>query len=125
MPGKNVDNMPTSYDEAHARLAGNHFRRIANNTALTCDNLAERTPISLVLHATRIVTWTQDGTVTLNSGGYQTVTTKARMNAALHGTRFGVTQKDFRWFVWDRVTDATFDFEDHSTWNLDRDLIPR
>ena len=49
---------------------------------------------------TRIVAWDGD-TVTLNSDGWQTVTTKRKMNQAANQfcLRFGVHQKAGEWFV--------------------------
>ena len=50
--------------------------------------------------STRIVSW-DDNTVTLNSGGWQTATTKNKMNQAANqfGLGFGVYQRKGDWFV--------------------------
>ena len=42
---------------------------------------------------------TDKGVVTLDSGGYQTLTTKDRMNRVLEDAGYSVFQKDFRWYV--------------------------
>ena len=49
---------------------------------------------------TDIVTW-KNGKVTLNSDGWETVTTKRKMNQASNqfGLRFDVYQDNFQWFV--------------------------
>lgn len=49
---------------------------------------------------TPVVEWT-DKTVTLRSGGYETVTTKRKMNQAANqfGLGFAVWQQDWQWFV--------------------------
>ena len=51
-------------------------------------------------HSTAIVTYDAE-TVTLDSGGWQTVTTKRKMNQAARqfSLGFSVTQRDFEWFV--------------------------
>ena len=51
-------------------------------------------------HSTNVVSW-DDEYIILDSGGWQTVTTKLRMNQASiqFGLPFGVYQKDFKWFV--------------------------
>ena len=51
-------------------------------------------------HDTNIVEFTPD-TITLNSGGWQTATTKRRMNetASAYGLDFWVSQEDFKWWV--------------------------
>jgi hypothetical protein len=52
----------------------------------------------LKLHATDVITWTPDGKIILNSGGYRTHTTKDRMNGFLPaGIR--VYQKNFNWYI--------------------------
>ena len=51
---------------------------------------------------TEIVKWAGK-TVTLDSGGWETVTTKRKMNQAARqfGLHYGVFQKDFDWYVED------------------------
>ena len=69
-----------------------------NNTSI-CDDDRE---VIVTLHSTTIVVYNRLAeTVTLNSGGWQTVTTKARMNqvAKHYGLPFGVYQQNHEWFV--------------------------
>lgn len=49
---------------------------------------------------TNIVQWS-DGVVTLDSGGWETVTTKRKMNQASNqfGLGFSVYQRNHKWFV--------------------------
>lgn len=51
-------------------------------------------------HATIVVRW-NDKRIILNTGGYETVTTKTRMNQASnqYGLGYSVYQKDHQWFV--------------------------
>jgi len=54
------------------------------------------------LHSTDIVDVdTKDNTITLNTGGWNTVTTKERMNAVLRAVNspYHVYQRDFQWYV--------------------------
>ena len=55
---------------------------------------------SVIYTSTAIVSWDND-TITLRSGGWETVTTKRKMNQASHqfGLGFGVYQRDYTWFV--------------------------
>jgi hypothetical protein len=79
---------------------------VRRNTRLTEYVDGKRT---LRLHATDIITWTADGKIILNSGGWHTHTTKERINSALPlGVR--VYQKDFKWYV--TQNDKTVDFVD-------------
>lgn len=69
--------------------------------------------IAVRLHATEVVTHWEDDQVTLNSGGYRTVTTKARMNAYLP-TRYSVRSHRGVWKVHYR--------EDDGQWNAGVDF---
>ena len=71
-------------------------------------------------HQTNIVTW-KDGKVTLNSDGWQTVTTKRKMNQASHqfALGFGVYQKDYDWFV-DLPNGETVPYQDNMTFSTSR-----
>jgi hypothetical protein len=54
----------------------------------------------------------RDDTITLDSGGYRTTTTKDRMNRALTGTPYMVYQKKGDWFVRDADNDKEIPFTD-------------
>ena len=56
--------------------------------------------MAVVLHGTTVVSW-DETTVTLNSGGWRTVTTKARMNQASneYGLGYTVWQDRGKWYV--------------------------
>lgn len=82
------------YHNAQLELARgrNGRRKIANNTYLypVNDGIAVR------LHATNVVVIHPDNTYTLNSGGWQTVTTKARLNEYSPAR---VCQRNGIWYV--------------------------
>lgn len=85
-------------------------RKHSNNTWLERKGEA----IVMTLHATDIVTVVPSGQITLNSGGWQTPTTKSRINDALHelGVRFaGVSQAKHVWYFcgWHYVDGACRD----------------
>jgi hypothetical protein len=68
-------------------------RKIGNNT------YAEILPdgsVGIMLHSTYVVKIHADGTYTLNSGGWQTLTTKDRINQ--YSPR-RVYQRNFHWFI--------------------------
>jgi hypothetical protein len=69
--------------------------KIANNTY---DVVYSDTKHAIRLHDTDIITF-DNGKIILNSGGWQTHTTKARMNQYLSG--ISIVQEDFDWFVID------------------------
>lgn len=60
----------------------------------------EEAELCVQYHSTIVVKW-NDEKIVLNSGGWRTNTTKARMNQASNEFRLGyqVYQKDYEWFV--------------------------
>lgn len=79
-----------TYEIANERLGKRDRRKIANNTYL---ERRDDSTIALRLHATDVVTF-RPGTITLDSGGWRTVTTKNRINYALP-----VWSKAGTWYV--------------------------
>lgn len=67
------------YQTLDTRLTGRckDSRKVANHTYL----VRRGESIALKLHQTDVVTFHQDGTIQLNSGGWQTYTTKERISA--------------------------------------------
>jgi hypothetical protein len=70
--------------------------RVAANTEIvrTTDH-----SIGVSLHGTVVVAFNADGSVALNSGGYRTATTKARINSALRRSLWRVAQVGGKWFL--------------------------
>lgn len=65
------------YQQAVETLRNRESKKIGNNTFLKrrrCESVA------LMLHTTDIITWKPDGTTVIDSGGWKTATTKARLN---------------------------------------------
>jgi hypothetical protein len=108
-----------TYEEANAVLTGRcqEQRKVGNNTWLIRrgDNIAVR------LHRTDVVTYMPDGTIRLNTGGWQSVTTKARM---CEYTPLSVSQRDWEWYVSarnpdhvnERYPDITMTSEENPWW---------
>ena len=95
--------VPRSYEAAATFLAGARskgYRPVANNTYLH----EVGGEIALRLHATDVVVYHEDGSVTLNSGGWRTVTTKDRISAALGDFPVSVGSDKGEWFIY-RVKD--------------------
>ena len=90
-------------------------KRIGNNTIKYTDRHGVE---HIRLHDTDIVSYHPDGTMTIDSGGWQTRTTKDRINEYLpdHVTLY---QKNFTWFLDVRSVDGehmeTVPFEDGMT----------
>ena len=74
--------------EGSAKLAGNNTLRFETRDGAVC----------FKLHKTVVVTRHSDGRVTLNSGGWRTVTTKARMNE--HARPYRVASDRGVWTVY-------------------------
>ena len=84
-----------------------------SNTAVeTLDNGLES---RVTLHGNHIATYFHaDRKLQIFDGGWQSNTTKSRLNALCFelATGFGVFQKNWEWFLNDRITDTVKDFED-------------
>lgn len=97
------------YAKAKRYLGSLAARKLANNTYVVelTDN-----QVGVKLHNTVIVTFWSDGPIGLNSGGYHTVTTKARMNAVLEGTGYSIAAKRGDWWVHDVHTGRNIPYVD-------------
>ena len=93
----------TNYDRAAAQIKNRDSKKVGNNTYLIAGNDC----IHVRLHATNIVTLHKDGRIAFNSGGWQTVTTKDRMNQYMPDGMY-IGQKNFVWYVYDRRDDHSF-----------------
>jgi hypothetical protein len=82
-----------TYASACDKLNGRDSRKVGNNTYL--ERINSET-VAVRLHRTHVVTIHADGSYTLNSGGWRTVTTKSRINDYAPAR---VTQRAGEWFV--------------------------
>lgn len=98
--------IPETYEEARALLDDQERWKVAHNTWLVDNDY--NGSIGVVLHRTEIITYRRDGTVMLDSGGHQTVTTKQRMNLFTPYS-IRVWQTDWEWFVSDRHGERPFE----------------
>lgn len=73
---------------------GNRMRRkVGNNTYA---EIFQDGTVGIMLHSTYVVKIHPDNTYTLNSGGWQTLTTKDRINQY---SPKRVYQRDYQWYV--------------------------
>lgn len=79
-------------------------RKVGNNTYA---EILHDGSVGIMLHSTYVVKIHEDNTYTLNSGGWQTLTTKDRINQ--YSPRY-VYQKNFEWFV--KINDKSYPFMD-------------
>lgn len=88
-----------SYIEAVSRLKKGRpnqaSRKVGNNTYLEQDVIGEC--IHLRLHRTRILSWYADGRITVQTNGWQTKTTKDRLNSFLPAPFYIQTRKIVKW----------------------------
>tara|TARA_R110002012_G_scaffold316336_1_gene531167 strand:+ start:35 stop:352 length:318 start_codon:yes stop_codon:yes gene_type:complete len=92
-------------------LAKTRKRKLANNTYLT---VREDGGFGIKLHKTEVVIHYPDRVV-LDSGGWLTVTTKARMNEF---TDLSIYQDNYQWFVDGIVSNTSIPFADGMTIQL-------
>ena len=79
-------------------------RKVGNNTYA---EILHDDTVAIRLHNTDVVKINPNGTYTLNSGGWQTVTTKDRINQY---SPVKVYQRKFEWFV--NINDKEYPFMD-------------
>ena len=87
----------------------------SNTTVFTTDNGLEST---VYLHGNHIATYFHaERTLQIFDGGWQSNTTKSRLNALLSEFKpqFGVFQKNWTWYVSDRLRQAVMPFNDGFT----------
>lgn len=108
---------PKNYADALAVLAGRTSVRLGNNTHLLAINervysaghiTEERITVAVNLHDTNIVKFYEDGRITLHTGGWQTVTTKDRINEFISGR---VYQKKHAWFYVGHNVEGAIDWD--------------
>lgn len=92
-----------SYQEAKNVIGNRESKKLANNTYLVHVQDPDRPSIGKVdlavrLHNTYIVIFRQDGKVVLNSGGWQTLTTRDRMNRYIPEP-WRISQTQGIWYV--------------------------
>jgi hypothetical protein len=96
-------------DDLRAFLGARDARKLAHNTWIERDG----DDVAVRLHATRILTFHADGSFTVNSGGWRTVTTKQRLNA-LMPAGYRVFSERYAWKL--STPGGVYDFEDGDTW---------
>jgi len=90
----------TTYQELDRILVKDRTKTIGNNTTA---HRGDDGVIYVYLHGHNIVDLHRDGLVMMRDCGYQTVTTKERLNQFCP-LPYRVSQKDHRWFVVDVKT---------------------
>lgn len=87
MSYRGLDLQSGTYDAARALLRKRTRRNIGNNTRLSAVDVSPHDGLShayaVTLHSTDIYTMRADGWAVVNTGGWETVTTFARLNALL------------------------------------------
>ena len=83
-----------NYEEAN-KLLGNKQVKRTGETATTIERL-DSTTIGIRYHSTIVVRIHADGSYTLDNGGWQTLTTKKRINKY---TPVQIWQEQFTWYL--------------------------
>tara|TARA_R110002050_G_scaffold125325_1_gene244893 strand:- start:915 stop:1322 length:408 start_codon:yes stop_codon:yes gene_type:complete len=114
---------PTNYNDAldivtrkGKRVSeGSFSRRVSPNTTFNITIEVLNAPIRCVYHGSDVVTWHSDGTAELDHHGWQTVTTKRRMNQC----GFNVYQSKHEWYITTQA--GTFAWGDDNRIMIDTD----
>lgn len=109
MARKTLDAIPTTF-KAAVQLLGNRLERtIGHNTRL---RVSDSEQLELVYHSTAIARYYPDGAVKLYTGGFRTVSTKARLDRLAQAAGFRLRQRDREWTLEGISTDAIVRFYD-------------
>ena len=92
-----------NYAEAYALVAGKNNRKSRKLENNTYGYIEYDGSVSVELHSTKVVTLYANGLVKLASGGWQTVTTKDRMNRY---SPVSVRQRKGEWYVMSTCADG-------------------
>lgn len=105
-----ISNVPGSYQDAVNFLNGKTTRNVPSVRSTKIVKLNDN-QVAMYYHNTPVVTWSKDK-VELNSGGYRSVTTKARINQGLIGYRAYVYQHKHLWYLHCQDGNVTIPFTD-------------
>ncbi len=84
-----------NYFAAQTFLGGRHERTVPGIRSTRVERITE-SAIALIYHGTRVVTYLNNGTFVLQSGGWHTNTTKTRINDYSPAR---VYQRNFNWYI--------------------------
>jgi hypothetical protein len=103
--------VPGSGNDVYRRLLalsnGRYRRKIDNNTYLfNHDNGGPYHRLAVHLHHTDVVVAYPDGRVVVDTGGWQTSTTRDRITKYIDGTGWSIFQQKGTWYWFNRRTNA-------------------
>ena len=107
---------PLTYWECKSLLGNRATRNICNNTHISWidpegeDRVGK---IGLMLHRTYVIQYKENGDIILNSGGWQTVTTKDRLNNYVRG--ISVYSNKGEWVICNNTDHVEYEYEDNMT----------
>jgi hypothetical protein len=96
-----------NYDSLNRFVGGKEMKKLGNNTIV--HKIDEKT-IGVKYHRTDIIKIDQDNTVILNTNGWETTTTKDRLNQFLRCRGYHIFQKKGIWYLSGK--EDTFKYED-------------
>ena len=110
---------PATYPDAASVLGTRDSRKLANNTRLV--RLWGNDGIAVKLHSTNVVTFRPNGDIVLRTGGWNTLTTRDRINRVLRGNYTGQwsigTERGTLYLYRRRINDADLREWDRFAWH--------
>ena len=99
-------------------IDGRESKKIGNNTIV---HRLDDDTVAVKYHRTNILKINSNNVVTISTGGWETITTKDRLNQFLGCRGFSIFQKKGTWYI--RGNDKTFEYEDGIKISANGDLI--
>lgn len=94
------------YYSSLSRFIGDKSSKILGNNTVV--RRIDADTVAIKYHNTDILTISQDDTIKINTNGYETVTTKDRLNQFLRCKGFYIFQKKGVWYISDRKDTAAY-----------------
>lgn len=91
-----------TYQKLQEKIKNRETKKLANNTYI----VREGDSLAVRLHSTNILSFSPDNTITINSGGWKTVTTKSRINEYLGNP--SISQDRGLWYWWTSGNQSTW-----------------
>lgn len=98
-------NYQKALNELNSKVRNRDTKKIANNTYLIRDN----DQIHVQLHGTYVITFHSDGAVETHTGGWETVTTKDRINSYIDN--FSIFSLKGNWCIRDLRTNIDYEYQ--------------
>ena len=102
MTNLNTSGIPQSWGDCLIVLNGKDAKKVAHNTWLFKRIEEDYVYYAIRYHNTDIAEFYLNGDIHISNGGWDTSTTKSRLNAIISRYGLRITQTDYQWYLNDK-----------------------